>query len=242
MVKKIFIVLLVLGAGVVVFASTRPDNYHVERATRMAAPAAVIFAQLEDFKAWPTWSPWEKKDPQMTKTFSGPPTGVGSSYAWKGNKEVGSGRMSIVVSEPPSHIRYQLEFLEPFAAVAATGFTLVPQGDQTLVTWAMDGSNNFLGKVFSIFMDMNKLIGGDFETGLSALKMVAEQETARRAADQAKAAAVAAAAQAAAQAAARPAADAAGSSGSSGAPAGSSAAAASNSTSAGKHRAKSARP
>src|SRR5450432_2439033 len=209
MVKKIFIVLLVLGAGVVVFASTRPDNYHVERATRMAAPAAVIFAQLEDFKAWPAWSPWEKKDPQMKKTFSGPPTGVGSSYAWKGNKEVGSGRMSIVVSEPPSHIRYQLEFLEPFAAVAATGFTLVPQGDQTLVTWAMDGSNNFLGKVFSIFMDMNKLIGGDFETGLSALKTVAEQETARRAADQAKVAA-AAAAQAAAQAAAGPAADAAG--------------------------------
>lgn len=193
MFKKILIVVAVIVAGFLVFASTRAESYHVERSTSIAAPAAVIFAQLDDFKAWPAWSPWEKKDPQMKKTFEGPASGVGSSYAWQGNKEVGKGRMSVVASLPPTELKLKLEFIEPFTAVAATGFALAPAGEKTAVTWAMDGTNNFMGKVFSVFMDMDKTIGGDFEAGLGALKAVAEEEASKRAALQAQAAAVAAA-------------------------------------------------
>jgi hypothetical protein len=193
MFKKILIVLVVAVAGFLVFASTRPDSYRVQRSLPMTAPASVVFAQLDDFRAWPAWSPWEKKDPQMKKAFDGPPKGVGSSYAWQGNKEVGKGRMSIVASEPPTHLGLKLEFMEPFSAVAATGFTLVPEGEKTTVTWAMDGTNNFVGKIFSVFMDMDKAIGGDFETGLASLKAVSEEEAGKRAAAEAQAAAKAAA-------------------------------------------------
>jgi Polyketide cyclase / dehydrase and lipid transport len=198
MFKKVLIVLAVVIVGFLAFAATRPDTYHVERATKIDAPAAVIFAQLEDFKAWPSWSPWEKKDPDMKKTFEGPASGVGSSYSWQGNKEVGKGKMSVTASEPPRQIKYRLEFIEPFTAVAATGFTLASAGDKTsAVTWEMDGTNNLMGKVFGIFMNMDAAIGGDFEKGLASLKNVAETEAAKQAADtRAKAAAeVAAAAQ-----------------------------------------------
>ncbi|MBC8133613.1 MAG: SRPBCC family protein [Deltaproteobacteria bacterium] len=192
MLKKILIVVAVLVAGFLVFVSTRPDSYHVERSTSIAAPAAVIFAQLDNFKAWPAWSPWEKRDPQMKKTFEGPPSGVGSSYSWQGNKDVGQGKMTILVSEPPNHIRYQLEFIEPFVSTAATGFTLASQGDKTNITWGMDGTNNFVSKIFGVFMNMDQMIGADFESGLAGLKAVAEAEAAKRAAAEAQAAASAA--------------------------------------------------
>jgi uncharacterized protein YndB with AHSA1/START domain len=195
MFKKILIVLVVVVVGFLAFAATRPDTYHVERSTKIDAPAALIFAQLEDFKAWSTWSPWEKKDPDMKKSFEGPPSGVGSTYSWQGNKEVGKGKMSITASEPPRQIKYRLEFMEPFSAIAANGFTLAPDGDKTVaVAWAMDGTNNLMGKVFGIFMNMDAAIGGDFEKGLANLKNVAETEAAKQAADaRAKAAAEAAA-------------------------------------------------
>ena len=193
MFKKILIVLVVAVAGFLVFASTRPDSYRVERSTTIVAPASVVFAQLEDFKLWPAWSPWEKKDPQMKKTFDGPAKSIGSSYAWEGNKDVGKGRMSIVASEPPTHIGFKLEFIEPFSAVASTGFTLASETGKTIVSWAMDGTNNFVGKIFSVFMDMDKVVGRDFESGLASLKAVSEEEAAKRAAAEAQAAAAAAA-------------------------------------------------
>lgn len=204
MLKKILIVLVVLVAGVLIFASTRPDHYHVDRSVTIAAPPAVIFAQLEDFKKWPAWSPWEKRDPQMKKSFEGPPTGVGSSYSWQGNKEVGKGKMTIIHSEPPQHIRLRLEFMEPFAAVATSGFELSPQGGNTVVTWGMDGTNNLISKIFSLAMDMDKMIGGDFESGLASLKGLSEAEAARRAQAESQANAAALAARQAAGAAAAP--------------------------------------
>ena len=150
------------------YASTRPDTYRVERSTKIEAPATVVFSQLEDFKAWGTWSPWDKLDPAMKKTYAGPPKGVGAIYSWEGNKKVGKGRMAITDAKPPTSIAYRLEFIEPFAAVANTSFKLAPEGDKaTNVTWAMEGTNNLIGKAWGVFMNMDKAIGADFEKGLS---------------------------------------------------------------------------
>jgi hypothetical protein len=204
MFKKLLLGLVLVVGGVLVFASTRPDTYHVERTVKIDAPASVVFSQLEDFKAWGAWSPWDKLDPQMKKTFEGPATGVGSTYSWQGNDKVGKGKMSIVGSQPPSEIKYRLEFIQPFTAIANTSFKVAAEGDKASVTWAMDGNKNLIAKVFGLFMNMEAQIGGDFDKGLAGLKAVAEGE-AKKVADAAaakKAAEAAAAAKAEADAAA----------------------------------------
>jgi uncharacterized protein YndB with AHSA1/START domain len=202
MLKKVLIVLVLAVGGFLAYAATRPDTYRVERSVKIDAPPALIFAQLEDFKNWPAWSPWEKRDPQMKKTFEGPPSGVGSSYSWTGNKDVGKGKMTITAAEPPATVKYKIEFMEPFAAVANSTFSLTPEGEKsTGVKWEMDGTNNLMGKVFGVFMNMDSAIGSDFEKGLAALKTVSESEAQKQAAAKAQEAA-AAAAKAAADAAA----------------------------------------
>jgi hypothetical protein len=199
MFKKILIGLVLVVGGFLFYASRRPDTYRVERATQIQAPAPVVFSQLEDFKAWGAWSPWDKLDPQMKKSYAGPPKGTGAIYSWEGNKKVGKGRMTITDAKPPTSIAYKLEFIEPFAAVANTSFTIAPEGDKaSKVTWAMEGNNNLIGKAWGIFMNMDKAIGADFETGLAGLKTVSEAETAK----QAQAAAIAAKAETEAAAAA----------------------------------------
>lgn len=159
-------------ALVLVFAATKPDTFHIERRTVVAAPAAAVFAHLDDFHLWAGWSPWEKRDPKMEKIYGGPPRGVGSTYAWRGNREVGAGRMEIVESRPSRELRVRLEFIEPFQATNMATFTLEPRGNGTEVVWAMDGDNSFMGKVMSVFMDMDALIGKDFENGLQSLSRV----------------------------------------------------------------------
>jgi len=161
--------------GFLAFVVTRPDTYRVERSRRIDTPAGVVFAHLEDFKAWPAWSPWEK-DPNAKKTFAGPATGVGAGYSWEGNKDVGKGKITVTQSTPPTLISYRLEFIEPFASIAAASFTLRPEGDQAVtVTWSLDGHNNFVGKVMSVFINMDRMIGGEFEKGLADLKAMAEK-------------------------------------------------------------------
>ncbi len=182
--KKVLLVLLIGVGGFLAFAATRPDNYRVERSQRIEAPADVVYAQLDNFKAWGAWSPWEKRDPAMKKTFDGPPSGVGAGYAWDGNKEVGQGRMTITGSQPPrggssetAELTIRLEFIKPFASVATSSFSVKPEGDKaSTATWSMEGRNNLMGKAFGIFMNMDKMIGGDFEKGLGSLKTVAEGE------------------------------------------------------------------
>lgn len=181
-------ILLIIGAVLAVLAivvATRPDTYHVERSADVAAPADRLFELVGDLRAWEQWSPWEKRDPNMKKTFSAKTTGVGASYAWEGNKDVGKGQMTIVESNPPQRVATRLEFQEPFQSVAQSALDLKNQGAaSTRVTWSMDGKQNFVGKAFSMVMDMDKMIGKDFEEGLSALKGIAE---AKVAADAAKA-------------------------------------------------------
>jgi hypothetical protein len=200
MLKKMLIVLVVIVAGFVAFAATRPGTYRVERSAKIDAPAAVVFAQLDDFKAWPAWSPWEGKDPQMKKMFEGPAHGVGAGYAWQGNDKVGEGKMSVTDSQAPTDLKLRLEFIKPFEAVANTEFALSPQGAAAVdVKWSMEGTNNLIAKMFGVFMNMDKMIGDDFEKGLGSLKQVSETEAKRQAA---VAAATKAAADAAAAAAA----------------------------------------
>lgn len=164
---------VVIGVLLIVIA-TRPSTFHIERSTTISAPPEAAFAQVNDFHAWGAWSPWDKLDPGMKRTYEGPPSGVGAKYSWVGNDKVGEGRMTIEKSDKPSVIGVKLEFLKPFATTNQTTFTFTPTGGGTKVVWAMDGNNNFMGKAFSLFMDMDKLVGADFERGLAAMKTAAE--------------------------------------------------------------------
>lgn len=203
MLKKVLIGLVVVLGGFAVFAATRPDTYRVVRTTKVQAPATVVFEQLEDLKRHAAWSPWEKLDPQMKKTFSGPTKGVGQSYSWEGNKQVGKGTMTITDSQPPTQIKCKLESKEPFASLANVEFAVTPEGDKAAaVTWSMDGKANFITKVMCIFKPMDSVIGPQFEQGLGQLKTVSETEAKKQAEAEAKAKAEAqaAAAKAAAEA------------------------------------------
>jgi hypothetical protein len=173
--KKVLLVLGFLIAGLAAVVATRPDTYHVERSLEIGAPAEAIFPSVSDLRNMADWSPWEKRDPAMKKTFSAETSGIGASYAWEGNKQVGKGRMTITELLPPEHVADKLEFIEPFPAVAETAMDLKPAaGGGTRVTWSMNGKSNFVGKAFSLVMSMDKAIGKDFEDGLANLKRVAE--------------------------------------------------------------------
>lgn len=175
MIKKTLLGLAVLLAGVLAFAATRPDTFRVERSALVQAPPEAVYAQVSDFHRWSAWSPWEKLDPDMKRTHSGAPAGVGAEYAWTGNSDVGTGRMEILEAEPASRVAIQLDFIDPWEASNLTEFTLSPEGDATRVTWAMTGENSYMGKVMSLFMDMDELIGADFEKGLAGLGAAARQ-------------------------------------------------------------------
>jgi hypothetical protein len=174
MLKKILIVVAALVVVFAVVVAMQPAAFRIERKATIAAPDSVVFAQVNDFHRWDAWSPWAKLDPAMKQTYEGSPAGVGAVLSWAGNKDVGEGRMTITESTPNTLIRIKLEFLKPFAATNTTEFTFTPAGDQTSVTWAMTGQNNFIAKAFGLFMNMDKMIGGDFEKGLAQMKTVVE--------------------------------------------------------------------
>jgi hypothetical protein len=178
MIKKILlgvvIVVVVLVAVLAIAAALQPTHYRIERSATINAPTSVVFAQVNDFHKWEAWSPWAKLDPAMKESYEGAPSGTGASYTWTGNNQVGEGRMTITESHPSDLIKIKLDFIKPWSATNATDFRFKPQGNQTAVTWTMDGDNNFMGKVFGLFMNMDKMVGGDFEKGLAQMKSVAE--------------------------------------------------------------------
>ena len=146
------------------------NTYTVERQALIPAPPAKVYAALADFHDWPNWSPWEGLDPDMTRTFSGADAGVGAVYEWKGNRKAGEGRMEITAADEPAGVTLALDFLKPFKSSSATRFQLEPEGDGTRVTWTMQGPKTFVTKVMGIFTSMDKLIGKDFEKGLTQLE------------------------------------------------------------------------
>lgn len=175
MVKTLLAIVLVLVVAILLYATTRPSMLVIARSTVIQAPPEKIFPMINDFHQWSAWSPWEKLDPAMQKTYSGPDSGKGAGYAWQGNKKVGEGTMEITDSAPPEHVTIRLEFIKPFAGHDITEFTLVPNGGATTVKWTMLGPNNYLAKLMGVFVNMDKMIGSDFETGLANLKAAAEK-------------------------------------------------------------------
>ncbi len=175
MFKTIAIVIVVLLAAVLLFAATRPDTFRVQRATTIKAPPEKVFAILNDFHRWDAWSPWEKMDPTMKRTFSGAANGKGAVYAWEGNSKVGQGRMEITDASSASKVTLNLDFVKPFEAHHVVEFTLAAKGDATDVTWAMHGPQPYLAKVMTLFCSMDNMVGKDFETGLADLKAIAEK-------------------------------------------------------------------
>lgn len=169
-------VVVVAVGGFLAYAATRPAAFRIERSTTISAPPSKIYPFLEDFHKFGQWSPWEKLDPTMKKSFSGAEKGVGAVYDWTGNDQVGQGRMTIVSAVPDQQVDVKLEFIKPFASESKTVWALKPEGDKTTIVWTMEGENKgLMEKAFSVVMDMDKLVGGDFEKGLSALKAASEK-------------------------------------------------------------------
>ena len=174
MLKIILIVVAVLLGSLLVFAATKPDSFRVQRETRIQAPPEKIFALIDDFHSWGSWSPYEKLDPTMKKTLGGPAKGKGSVYEWEGNGKVGKGRMEITDVSPPAKVTIQLDFVKPFEGHNVAEFTLAGEGGATKVTWAMQGRSPYIAKLMSVFFDMDQMIGKDFESGLANLKRIVE--------------------------------------------------------------------
>jgi hypothetical protein len=168
----LFLILIALAAFV--YAQNRPDDFRVERRTSINAAPDTIFPLLDDFRRWPEWSPWENKDPAMKRTYVGAPAGQGAAYAWRGNRNVGAGRMEIIETSPPLRLLIDLHFLKPFAARHKAEFHLEPAGAATRVTWVMHGRAHPIMKTMGLFTNMDRMIGRDFETGLANLKRASE--------------------------------------------------------------------
>ena len=175
MFKVIGITVAVAVTAVLVTAAFQPNRFQVRRSATISAPPERIFGLISDFRRWDAWSPYEKLDPAMRRSFSGADHGVGSVYQWEGNSKAGKGRMEIVDAPAPSRVAIKLDFLKPFEAHNVATFTLEPKVASTKVTWSMDGPTPYPGKIIHLFFDMERLVGRDFETGLANLKTVAER-------------------------------------------------------------------
>lgn len=169
------VVVVAVIAGILLYAATKPDSFRVQRTVLVDAPPDKISPLIADFKAWPQWSPYEKKDPAMKRTYGAVTAGKGATYAWEGDKNVGQGSMEIVETGPRK-ILIKLDFLKPFEAHNVAEFLLEPKANGTTVTWAMYGPSPFMSKVIGTFMNFDDMIGSDFEKGLTALKAAAEKK------------------------------------------------------------------
>ena len=177
MIKKILIGLLAIVIVFVIIVALQPPEYRVVRSASISAPPATVFAQVNDFHNWQAWSTWAKLDPGMKQSYEGPPAGTGAIYSWVGNAKVGEGRMTLTESRPNELIRIKLDFIKPLEGHNVAEFALAPQGDSTSVTWTMDGPSPYVGKLIGVFVNMDTMIGKEFETGLANLKGIAEKQS-----------------------------------------------------------------
>ena len=178
MLEIIAVIAVVLGlaiAIVLILAATKPNTFSVQRATLVKAPAEKIFPLINDFHQWGSWSPYEHKDPAMKRTYNGAASGKGAVYAWDGDRNVGSGRMEILDASAPAKIVIKLDFFTPFEGHNTAEFTMLPQGDATNLTWLMHGPAPFMAKIMHVFMNIDRMVGKDFEIGLANLKRLTEK-------------------------------------------------------------------
>jgi uncharacterized protein YndB with AHSA1/START domain len=171
----IAILLALLIAGFLILAAMRPNTFRVQRSIDIDAPPEKIYPLINDYKHWASWSPYEKVDPAMKRTFSGAPSGKGAVYEWDGNKNIGRGRMEIIDATPPSKIGIKLDFFSPFEAHNIAEFTMQPKDDVTNVTWAMHGPVPFMAKIMHMIFSLDRMVGGQFAEGLANMKAVAEK-------------------------------------------------------------------
>ena len=174
MLKIVVVGVVIAIVAILAFAATRPDTFVVRRTAVIDAPPEALVARVEDFHQWRAWSPWEKMEPDMARTYEGPERGVGAAYAWTG-KKVGAGRMEIQKVVPAREVTFRLDFLKPFKATNTGRFTFEPEGAATRVTWSMEGGVPYVSKLMGLVFDMDKMIGKDFEAGLANLKAQAEK-------------------------------------------------------------------
>ena len=174
--KRLAIGLVLLLAAFALVVWIQPDHYRLTRTTVIAAPAAAVFAQVNDLRKWEDWSPWAKLDPDAKVTFEGPPVGPGAIFQWSGNDKVGAGTMTITESKPNERIATRTDFVKPFAGRSQSDFVFSEAGDQTNVIWTMSGTNSFIGKAMCLFVSMEQMLGPDFEKGLAQLKRVSEEK------------------------------------------------------------------
>jgi hypothetical protein len=171
---KILIALAVVVIALVGVVAVQPSGFRIARTTTISAPPPAVFAHVNDFHKWEAWNPWAKLDPAMKQTYGGAAAGTGAIYTWAGNREAGEGRMTLTESRPSELIRIKLEFLKPFRATNTAEFTFKPDGDRTVVTWTMTGEKNFIAKAVGLVMNMDRMVGGQFETRLARMKLVVE--------------------------------------------------------------------
>ena len=176
MLEVIFTALALAAAVLAVVVALQPAAFRIVRSATIAAPPDVVFGQVNDLRKWEAWSPWARLDREMQRTYEGPPAGTGAVAIWAGNSEAGQGRLTIVESQPSDLIRLRLEFVKPFACTNSVVFTFKPEGDGTVVTWSMAGTNNFVAKAIGLFMKMDKVVGTQFEAGLENLRSVSAPE------------------------------------------------------------------
>lgn len=181
MLKKILLGLALVLVVLCGFIATRPNTFVVQRSATIKAPADIVFAQVNDFHHWAAWSPWDKLDPSQKTTFEGASAGVGARYGWSGDDKVGEGRMLIEESKANELVRIQLEFIRPFASINTTSFLFSSTAEGTQVTWKMEGLQDFISKAMCLVMDMDAMVGKDFEAGLAAMRQVSEAEAQKRA-------------------------------------------------------------
>ncbi|HEY0093918.1 MAG TPA: SRPBCC family protein [Archangium sp.] len=181
MLKKILLGVAVLVVALCGLIATRPSTFTLQRTATLKASPDIAFALVNDFHHWSEWSPWDKMDPNQKRTFEGAATGTGSIYGWSGNDQVGEGRMTIEESKANEFVRIKLEFIRPFASTSPTTFTFAPAAEGVTVTWKMDGTHNFISKAMCLVMDMDTMLGKDFDNGLAAMGKIAEAETKKRA-------------------------------------------------------------
>lgn len=178
MLKKILIGLAVIVLVLIAVIAMQPSDFKISRSAAIPAPPATVFAQVNELKNWEEWSPWAKLDPAMKQTYEGPAAGTGAISRWTGNNQVGEGKMTITESKLDELVRIKLDFIKPMASTSDVQFDFKPQGSETLVTWTMSGKSNFVHKAFGLFMDMDKMLGGQFDQGLAQLKTAATKKAA----------------------------------------------------------------
>jgi hypothetical protein len=179
--SKLMVVLYILIALVLLIAvflgvaALQPSDFRVSRSATISAPPSEIFPHVNELSKWQAWSPYDKRDPALKRTYSGPDSGTGASYHWNGNKQVGEGTMKIIESHPNELVKIDLHFIRPFEGTSIAAFTFEPEGaGTTRVTWNLEGKHTLIPKAMGLIMSMDKMIGSDFEAGLRNLKSVVE--------------------------------------------------------------------